>query len=288
VRTNLRRWRVIVATVNTRVATVRTGVAAVKTRTVVLAVAALALTGTGMTSIALNSSSEAAPSSSSVVVDPVSAIPGLQAPVVPSAGSTTGDVSSTRDGSTATPPQTTPTTQPPAPVSPDGSVGYAFELQPTYYYCGPAATRVALSAHGKVFSEDQLAAMLGTTTSGTPSAFDITRVLNDQLGQNSYRTVELAQRQASDDQVAQLKSDIVTTISRGDTLVANVIGDGTDVTGHQRSYPVGHYLNVVGYSSSGDVAQLADSADANTPQYQISVTSLADWIGSRGYSASAN
>jgi hypothetical protein len=274
-----------VAAVKTRAAAIKTRAAAVNTRTVVLAVAALAFAATGITSIALNSSSSAAPS---VAADPASAIAGLQAPGMPSIASTTGDVSSPSDGPTAAAAPSTPADVPPAsPVNPAGSVGYAFELQPTYYYCGPAATRVALSAHGKVFTEDQLAGMLGTTTSGTPSAFDITRVLNEQLGQDSYRTVELAQRRVSDNQIAQLKSDIVTTISRGDTVVANVIGDGTDVTGHQRSYPNGHYVNVVGYSASGDVAQIADSADANAPQYQISVDGLAHWIGSRGYSASA-
>jgi hypothetical protein len=136
------------------------------------------------------------------------------------------------------------------PAELEASVGYAFALQPTHSYLDPTAT---LSAHGKIFSEDELAAMLTTTTSGTPSAFDITRVLNDRLGQNSVRAVELAHRQVSDDQIAQLKSGIVTTISRGDILVGTVIGDGTDVTGPRR-FPVGHDLNVVGYSGSGDVA----------------------------------
>jgi hypothetical protein len=273
------------AALKTLAAAIKTRAATVRTRTVVLAAVALAFAGTGITSIALNSSSAATPS---VAADPVSVLAGLQTPGLPSIASNTGDLSSTSDGSTASAAQSTTAVPPAPPANPEGSVGYAFELQPTYYYCGPAATRVALSAHGKVFTEDQLAGMLGTTTSGTPSAFDITRVLNEQLGQNSYRTVELSQRRVSDNQIAQLKSDIVTTISQGDTLVANVIGDGTDVTGHQRSYANGHYLNVVGYSGSGDVAQIADSADANAPQYQISVDGLAHWIGSRGYSASAN
>jgi len=189
--------------------------------------------------------------------------------------------------STDTPaPTTAPATEQPPAAPAQAAVDHAFELQPNYYYCGPAATRVALSAHGQVFSEDQLAAMLGTTTSGTPSAFDITRVLNQQLGDNHYRTVELAQRQVTAAQIAQLKSDLVASVSHGDTVVANVIGDGTDASGRHRSYPVGHYLNIVGYTDQGEVAQIADSADPLAPNYQIAVTDLAEWIGSRGYAAS--
>jgi hypothetical protein len=270
VKTNLRRWRVAAVTI--------------KARTVVLAVAALGIAGAGATSIALNVASDVAPSSAAASDQ----LPSFNPAAVSDTASTAGGQPTANEGSSAAPPSTSTDVEPSTPVSTEAWVDHAFELQPTYYYCGPAATRVALSAHGKVFSEDQLAAMLGTTTAGTPSAFDITRVLNEQLGENSYRTVELAQRQVSDDQIAQLKSDIVTTISRGDTLVANVIGNGTDVTGQQRAYPVGHYLNVVGYLDSGDVAEIADSADPNLPNYHIDVANLARWVGSRGYSAAAN
>ena len=71
------------------------------------------------------------------------------------------------------------------------SVKHKHQLQTTYYFCGPSATRVALSAKGKVYSESKIARMLGTTQSGTNSAYDITRVLNKELGKNRYRTVEI-------------------------------------------------------------------------------------------------
>jgi Peptidase_C39 like family len=253
----------------------RTAVAATGKRGLVLAAAALAVAGAAGGSIA------------AALAEPGSTSTSLGSPSV------TADQSFWRlspmvaTASTDTPAATTAAgDEQPAAAPAQAAVDHAFELQPNYYYCGPAATRVALSAHGQVFSEDQLAAMLGTTTAGTPSAFDITRVLNQQLGDNRYRTVELAQRQVTAEQIAQLKSNVVRSVSHGDTVVANVIGEGTDASGHSRSYPVGHYLNIVGYVDQGEVAQIADSADPTAPNYQIAVGDLAQWIGSRGYAAS--
>jgi len=59
---------------------------------------------------------------------------------------------------------------------------YDGALQPNGYYCGPAATRIALSAHGQPPTFDALAQDLGTTRDGTKSIDDITRVLNQHTG----------------------------------------------------------------------------------------------------------
>src|SRR5690606_15830534 len=60
-----------------------------------------------------------------------------------------------------------------APTVPDAATvtGYDAALQPNAYYCGPAATRIALSAHGHRPSFDELARALGTTPAGTASIF---------------------------------------------------------------------------------------------------------------------
>src|SRR5690348_6255911 len=57
-------------------------------------------------------------------------------------------------------------------------LSYSFQWQQNYYYCGPAATRIALTARGYYYSQDYLAGQLGTTKYGTNSAADTTRVLN--------------------------------------------------------------------------------------------------------------
>lgn len=167
------------------------------------------------------------------------------------------------------------------------TVAYDFKLQPNYYYCGPAATRIALTAHNKVLSQDQVASLLGTTTDGTNSAVDITRVLNSQVGSGRYHTTEISGQKPTSAQMDKLQADIVRSLSQGDPVVANIAGTVTDTAGESHSYEGGHYLTVVGYTDQGRVATIADPADTvGSPSYQLSTIDLAQWIATRGYSSS--
>ena len=173
----------------------------------------------------------------------------------------------------------------PAPA-PSKAVHYSFQLPANGWYCGPSATRVALSAQGKTFTQDQVAQMLGTTVDGTPSANDVTRVLNAQLGAGKYHTVEIPGATASPAQINQLKADVVTALSQGKPVVANIAGTVTDDNGDVHSYEGGHYLPIVGYSHNGDTVKIADSADTvGSPYYDISTDKVANWIATRGYAA---
>ena len=160
------------------------------------------------------------------------------------------------------------------------------QLQPNYFYCGPAATRIALTAHGVAPTQDQVAQALGTTTSGTNSAFDITRVLNQALGAGRYQTTEIAGQRATPQQMDKLQRDIVLAINQGDPVVANIAGTMQDTAGEVHSYEGGHYLTVIGYADQGRTAVIGDPADAvGSPVYQLSTIDLANWIASRGYSS---
>jgi hypothetical protein len=180
-----------------------------------------------------------------------------------------------------------PAKAPAAPKPPaTKSIKAEVELQPNYFYCGPAATRIALSAHGKKPSFDELAHKLGTTTYGTASAVEVTRVLNDQLGPNRYHTTEISGQTATPKQMDQLQADIVTAINKGDPVVANIAGTMFDTNGELHSYEGGHYLTVVGYADEGRMATIADPADAvGSPSYHLSTIDLANWIATRGYSS---
>ena len=161
------------------------------------------------------------------------------------------------------------------------------KLQTTYYYCGPAATRVALSAHMKrPPAQSTIAKHLRTTTDGTNSAYDVTRVLNKMLKSKRYHTTMIAGPKATAKQVEQLRKDVVASVNSGDPVVANIAGTVWDTAGEKHSYNGGHYLSVVGYSNHGKTVKIADSADTvgrNT--YKLPVTKLANWIASRGYSS---
>jgi hypothetical protein len=188
----------------------------------------------------------------------------------------------------AAPVEAAPAPAPAPPPPPPAALALNHEsmLQQNAYYCGPNATRVALSAFNLLIGPDDLAARLGTTPGGTDSAFDITRVLNGFLGPDRYKTTEMSGKVASPQQIAQLKADIVAAINQGKPVVVNIAGTVHDTIGEVHSYPGGHYLTVFGYSENGENASIADSADKlGSPEYQVSVADLAQWIASRGYSS---
>jgi len=164
--------------------------------------------------------------------------------------------------------------------------GYVGALQPNGWYCGPAATRIALSAHGIVPSFDDIAAALGTTRNGTASIFEVSRVLNNIYGWQRYTSVEVPGGDITGNQVKSLREDVVTAINDGDPVVANIKGTITDFAGEVHSYPGGHYVTITGYSDNGDTVTVTDPADrVGSNEYQVSAATMLWWTASRGYTA---
>ncbi|MGC4885624.1 C39 family peptidase [Micromonospora sp. DT227] len=162
-------------------------------------------------------------------------------------------------------------------------LGFTYKFQETYFYCAPAATKMALSALGKNVSQDELAKKLRTTEAGTSSALETTRVLKEVSGKD-YRTVEIPGQKASKAETDRLREDIVRAVDDKRPVVANIIGTSTDTDGHGHSYEGGHYIAVVGYRDGGNTVKIGDSW-SDEGQYWISTDKLANWIASRGYSA---
>ncbi|MEH1014295.1 C39 family peptidase [Micromonospora sp. CPCC 206060] len=160
-----------------------------------------------------------------------------------------------------------------------------YQAQTTYYYCGPAAVRNALTVRGIERSQDALAGPLNTDEFGTDSAYDTTRVLNSVTGTDFYRTRMIPGGAATSAQKDQLQADVVRAVSNGYAVVANVAGSVTDTEGGWHSFPGGHYIAVVGYADDGRSVQISDSADPATASYWLATTALANWIATRGYSA---
>ncbi|MEU5721382.1 C39 family peptidase, partial [Micromonospora sp. NPDC047738] len=78
----------------------------------------------------------------------------------------------------AKPTQATQATQADRKPAGERELNVRYEAQPNFYYCGPAATRNALSVQGKNIDVDAMAKEMGTTENGTNSINDITPVLN--------------------------------------------------------------------------------------------------------------
>jgi Peptidase_C39 like family len=159
-----------------------------------------------------------------------------------------------------------------------------YQAQPNFYYCGPAATRNALSADGHDISMDDLAKQMGTTEAGTNSANDITAALNKITGDGRYHTTEIRDAKATDAQKQQLRADIIDALDNNRAVVANIAGTATDTDGGVHSFEGGHYIAVHAYRDSGQQVKIADSANPTTASYWITTDALADWTATRGYS----
>ncbi|MGS2615548.1 C39 family peptidase [Micromonospora sp. LZ34] len=163
------------------------------------------------------------------------------------------------------------------------TVGIEYQAQPNFYYCGPAATRIALSAQGKALSQDEVAKRLGTTEAGTDSALDTTRVLNELTG-GRYKTTEIRGSVAKPEEVDRLRADVLDALDAGRPVVANVKGTAVDTEGNPHSYEGGHYLTLVGYRDGGDLIRVADPASP-VAEYWMTLEKVANWIAERGYSS---
>ncbi|WDZ87801.1 C39 family peptidase [Micromonospora cathayae] len=216
------------------------------------------------------------------------------APASPSVSPSTAGSTPSAGAPAASPaaPRTTTAPDPdlsasPTPARPPATkvLDIEYQEQSTYYYCGPAATRIALTARGIVRSQDDLARRLNTTEFGTNSAEDTTRVMNDLVGRDVYQTRMIPGSAATAAQTDRLRADVVETVGSGYAVVVNVAGTATDVAGGWHSFPGGHYVAVVGYRDGGRTVKIADSASAATSSYWMSIDAVADWVATRGYSA---
>jgi hypothetical protein len=175
----------------------------------------------------------------------------------------------------------------PAPAAPaQGKVAnYIGAPQPNGYYCGPAATRIALSAHDTPPTFDSLATELGTTPAGTQSIDDITRVLNAHEGDGHYTSVHFSD-QVSPQQTDQLRTDVMAAINDGDPVVANIAGKVSDTAGQTHAYLGGHYLTITGYSDDGHTVTITDPAIAHgSNEYQLPIDTMANWMTNHGYAS---
>jgi hypothetical protein len=176
----------------------------------------------------------------------------------------------------------------PAPAVPPGekALSYDYKRQPNFFYCGPAATRIALTAIGKTPSQDDVAHRLHTTTDGTNSAVETTRVLNSVGGDHFYKTHEISGKKATGPQMDELRTSVVHAVSNNHAVVANIAGTVTDTSGDTHSYEGGHYLTIVGYGNGGMTVKIADPADTKgNGSYWVHADTMANWIATRGYSA---
>jgi len=159
-----------------------------------------------------------------------------------------------------------------------------YKAQETGYWCGPAATRIALSARQDPPSQQDLAGELGTTENGTDDIDQVTGVLNKHLGDH-YQTRRMPDDPPSQQQKDQLWGDIVKNIDGNYPMVANIVAPpGNQPPGYPSDQTIYHYFTVIGYNDSNKTVQIADPAnfDGNSI-YWLSFDQLASLIPPKGY-----
>jgi hypothetical protein len=162
-----------------------------------------------------------------------------------------------------------------------------YQVQSTGFWCGPAATRIALSARIAPPSQQTLANQLGTTTNGTDWIGQVTGVLNGDLGGAFYATTEMPSDPPSPAQRDRLWRDVVLGVDANFPLVANIVAPPSN---HPPGYPsdrtIFHYFSVIGYNPATREVYIADPANfSGNSQYWLTLDKLASLIPPKGYSA---
>ncbi|WP_330454773.1 MULTISPECIES: C39 family peptidase [unclassified Streptomyces] len=162
-----------------------------------------------------------------------------------------------------------------------------YQVQQTGYWCGPAATRIALSARIAPPSQSVLAGQLGTTVNGTDHISQVTGVLNANLGGGWYETKEMPNDPPTQAQRDLLWYDVVFDIDRNYPLVTNIVAPpGNQPPGYPSNQTIYHYFTVIGYDSADRTVLIADPASFSGNQiYWLSFDQLATLIPPKGYSA---
>lgn len=166
------------------------------------------------------------------------------------------------------------------------SLSIQFQYQQTGYWCGPAATRMALSARmSSPPSQQQLANELPTTTNGTDWIGQVTRVLNNRLNTSYYETKEMPNDPPTQAQRNLLWYDIQYDIDRGYAIVANIVAPANNHPPGYPNYTIWHYFTVIGYDTSDSTVLIADPAGFGPATYWLTFNQLATLIPPKGYSA---
>jgi hypothetical protein len=160
-----------------------------------------------------------------------------------------------------------------------------YQAQQTGYWCGPAASRIALSTRMAAPSQQTLANELGTTTNGTDDIDLVTvRALNRHLGAR-YVSVMMPTDPPTPAQRDQLWRDVVLSIDAGHGMVANIVAPASN---HPPGYPnetIYHYIALIGYNPQTQQVYVADSANfSGNNHYWLSLDQLSTLISPKGYS----
>ncbi|MER7014443.1 C39 family peptidase [Saccharopolyspora sp. NPDC000359] len=177
--------------------------------------------------------------------------------------------------------------EPPKPVS--KSLDLDYQAQRTSYWCGPTATRIALSSKTDDLPDQAaLAAALGTTENGTDTIQQVVDGMNKQLGGAAhYEARDWSDKQLTPELKDQLWSDIVRNVNDGKAMVANIVAKpGNQPPGYPSNQTIYHYVAIAGYDEANKTVHISDPAHfSGIEDYWLDLDHLASLIEPKGYTA---
>ncbi|MFC7374066.1 C39 family peptidase [Brachybacterium sp. GCM10030268] len=160
--------------------------------------------------------------------------------------------------------------------------------QPNFFYCGPTAVWIALSAKVQPPSLDTLAAELGTTSAGTNFGA-ISPVLTNRLPGAVYRDQWMAGTGASEADASLLWDRAVTNVDAGYATVCNwwVLAGQYPSWGGNAS-DIFHFVTIDGYDTEYRTLRVADPAGATLvsglpAHHWLTPQQVAGYCAGRGY-----
>lgn len=168
-------------------------------------------------------------------------------------------------------------------VAADHTVPYDYVAQPNFFWCGPSAVHMAITAKTGSPGLDTLAAELATTQDGTNFGA-VSPVLTARIPGATYRDQWIAGNDATPDEKAVFYDRVKTNIDTGFATVCNwVVPPGSYPNGYQNGSTIYHFTTVVGYNDNRDLL-IADSANFNgVGVYWVPSDRVATLCALRGY-----
>lgn len=160
--------------------------------------------------------------------------------------------------------------------------------QPNFFYCGPTAVSIALSAKVQPPSLDTLAAELATTDAGTNFGA-VSPVLTARLAEATYRDHWIEGTAGSAAETDLLWERAVTNVDTGYATVCNwwvVAGEYPNWGGNASD--IFHFVTVDGYNADERTLRVADPAGSTLSgtlpsHHWLPVGQVATYCAGRGY-----
>lgn len=162
-------------------------------------------------------------------------------------------------------------------------VPHEYTPQPNFYWCGPCAVHMAITAKTTSPGLDALAAQLGTTDAGTNFGA-ISPVLTANIPDATYRDQWIAGNDATPEEKAVFWDRVKQNIDTGFATVCNwVVPAYSYPNGYQNPSTIYHFVTVVGYNDNRELL-IADSANFNEiGVYWVPADRVATLCALRGY-----